>query len=65
MTVLDPAAIQLTLKCLKESARWSGHFLLVNFHVLASIGTLESDLSQSTPCGTKWAFLFILKVCTI
>ena len=30
------------------------------FHVYVSIGALESDLlSQSTPCGTKWALVYL------
>ena len=28
-----------------------------------STGTLESDLlSQSTPCGTKWTFAYLLRL---
>ena len=33
------------------------------FHVYVSIGTLESDsLSQSTPCGTKWTLVYLLRL---
>ena len=33
------------------------------FQVYISIGTLESDLlSQSTPCGTKWTLVYLLRL---
>ena len=33
------------------------------FHVNVSIGTLVSDLlSQSTPCGTKWILVYLLRL---
>jgi len=41
---LEPAAIRFTLERLQESARRSGYFLPVFFHVFISTGTLESDL---------------------
>ena len=46
---LEPAAILFMLERLQESTRWSGCFLLVIFHVIISIGILESNsLSLST-----------------
>ena len=46
---LEPAAIRFMLECLQESTRRSGCFLLVIYHVIISIGVLESDsLSLST-----------------
>ena len=41
---LKPAAIRFTLERLQESARRSGYFLPVFFHVFISTETLESDL---------------------
>jgi len=52
-------AIQFTLKCLQESARWSGNFFFL-FSCICINRTLESDLlSLSTPSGTKQIFLLL------
>ena len=33
------------------------------FHVFVFIGTLEGGLlSQSTPCGTKWALVYFFRL---
>ena len=57
---LKPAAIRLMLKCLQESARQPGCSISC---IYVSIGTLESDLlSQSTPGGTKWILVYLLRL---
>ena len=59
---LEPAAIRLTLELLQESARQSRYFLL-SISCACIQGTLESDLlSQSTPCGTKWILVYLLRL---
>jgi len=51
---LEPAAIQLTLERLQESARLSSCI----FQVSISMGTFVSNsLSLSTTDGTKWTSL--------
>ena len=37
-------------------------FSSCQFQVYISIGTLESDLSQSTPCRTKWKLVYLLRL---
>ena len=38
-------------------------FFPYQFQVYIFIGTLESDLlSQSTPCGTKWILVYLLRL---